>query len=241
MTESNENMNSSEKPIVSKASSKKGASKKSAKKVASKRVAKPAKSSTAKKTSGKKTPKLGRHEWIEAAFRTLVESGVASIHVETLAKRLGVTKGSFYWHFKDRTELLESVLEKWQEQFVIARVETMGGGSDDRLLNLLNIVPRQRGSYQRGGSMELAMRSWARTDDEAMEAVEKVDRTRVNFVESLLEPRGHSGVEKEARAFLIYSYLMCQGIFSFDKEDDILERIHKDVLNILLQPPIKDD
>lgn len=193
---------------------------------------------TAAKRAAKKTPKLGRAEWIEAAFRTLTESGVSSIRVETLARRLGVTKGSFYWHFKDRTELLEAVLDKWQEQFVIARVETMGGGTDDQLLNLLNIVPRQKGSYQRGGAMELAMRSWARTDERAMKAVEQVDRTRVDFVESLLAPRGHTGTEKEARAFLIYSYLMCQGIFSFDREDDILQRIHQHVLDFLLQPAL---
>ncbi|WP_155154326.1 TetR/AcrR family transcriptional regulator [Curvivirga aplysinae] len=204
------------------------------------------KKSSAKKTRSKtattkRTPKLGRQEWIEAAFRTLVESGVTSIHVETLAKRLGVTKGSFYWHFKDRTELLEAVLEKWKEQFVIARVETMGGDTDAQLLNLLNIVPRQKGSYQRGGSMELAMRSWARTDNDAMSAVVNVDRTRVDFVESLLEPRGHNGIEKEARAFLIYSYLMCQGIFSFDRDDDILDRIHHKVLDFLLQPPMQED
>lgn len=195
-----------------------------------------AKKATRKAAPAKKAPKLGRLEWVEAAFKTLTESGVTSIHVETLAKRLGVTKGSFYWHFKDRTELLEAVLEKWQEQYVIARVETMGGGPDDRLLNLLNIVPRQKGSYQHGGSMELAMRSWARTDDNAMGAVEKVDRTRVDFVCDLFESRGHTGNELEARAFLTYAYIMCQGIFSFDKQDDILERIHPDILKILMQP-----
>ncbi len=204
------------------------------KKVTSKKAAK-------KISTSKKTPKLGRHEWIEAAFRTLTESGVTSIHVETLAKRLGVTKGSFYWHFKDRTELLEAVLEKWKEQFVIAKVETMGGGPDDRLLNLLNVVPRQKGTYQHGGSMELAMRSWARTDSQAMKAVESVDKTRVDFVSSLYKTRGHEGNELEARAFLTYAYIMCQGIFSFDKQDNILERIHDDILSILMQPPLNKD
>lgn len=187
----------------------------------------------AKRTT-KKTNKLGRSEWIEAAFKTLTESGVGSIHVETLAKRLGVTKGSFYWHFKDRTDLLEAVLDKWHDQYVIAKVDQMGGDSRTRLINLLNVVPRKRGSKHLGGSMELAMRSWARYDDQAEGVVAEVDRIRLDFVAEHLRGIGMPEEEIEARAFLIYAYVMCQGIFSFSKEDDTLEDIHDKVTELLL-------
>ncbi|RED51535.1 TetR family transcriptional regulator [Aestuariispira insulae] len=186
------------------------------------------------KANTKRTSKLGRSEWIEAAFRLLTESGVTSINVEKLAKRLGVTKGSFYWHFKDRTELLEAVLDKWHDQYVIAKVEHMGGDAYTRLINLLDVVPRKRGSKHLGGSMELAMRSWARYDDDAENVVADVDRLRVNYVADLLRELGFPEEELESRAFLIYAYVMCQGIFSFEKTDDILERIHNTCTDILI-------
>mgnify|MGYP003879931813 CR=1 FL=1 len=186
---------------------------------------------------GKRSNRLGRMEWIDAAFKTLTESGVTSIHVETLAKRLGVTKGSFYWHFKDRTELLDAVLEKWRDQFVIAKVEEQGGDARTRLVNLLNVVPRTRGTTHTGGSMELAMRSWARYDEPARDAVAEVDTLRVEYVRELLEELGFGPKEAEARAFIVYSYVMCQGIFSFDREDGILDRIHKMCTEILLEKP----
>lgn len=183
----------------------------------------------------KKSQRLGRVEWIDAAFKTLIESGVSSVHVEALAKRLGVTKGSFYWHFKDRTELLDAVLEKWRDQFVIAKVEDLGGDSRKRLINLLDVVPRKRGSKHTGGSMELAMRSWARYDDNAAIAVAEVDTLRMDYVRKLLIEMGVDIKEAEARAFIVYAYVMCQGIFSFNKDDDMLERIHEISTAILLK------
>jgi AcrR family transcriptional regulator len=58
---------------------------------------------------------LDREAWIKAALDILAEKGLDGIRVEVLAKRLRVTKGSFYWHFKDRRDLLDAVLETWKE------------------------------------------------------------------------------------------------------------------------------
>ena len=58
---------------------------------------------------------LDREAWIKAALDILAEKGLDGIRVEVLAKRLKVTKGSFYWHFKDRRDLLDAVLETWKE------------------------------------------------------------------------------------------------------------------------------
>ena len=187
-----------------------------------------------KSKTTKKSHRLNRAEWIDSAFTTLTKTGVGSVHVETLAKKLGVTKGSFYWHFKDRTELLNAVLEKWRDQYVIDKVEDLGGNAKERLINLLNVVPRSRGTKHIGGSMELAMRSWARYDDNAAKTVAEIDTLRVEYVEQLLIEMNFNGKEAKARAFIIYAYVMSQGIFSFDKDDDILEYIHQISTAILL-------
>src|SRR5262245_28278931 len=58
---------------------------------------------------------LQRDDWVRAARRRLAASGVEAVRVEALARDLGATKGSFYWHFKDRPDLLAAVLREWEE------------------------------------------------------------------------------------------------------------------------------
>ena len=66
------------------------------------------------KESGKRaSDSLTREDWISGAWDMLGERGMDGVRVEPLARRLGVTKGSFYWHFKDRGELLEALLNRW--------------------------------------------------------------------------------------------------------------------------------
>lgn len=61
-----------------------------------------------------RTPRLRAEDWLRAAFDMLVEQGLGAIAIEPLARRLGVTKGSFYWHFKTRDDLLAAMLEQWE-------------------------------------------------------------------------------------------------------------------------------
>jgi AcrR family transcriptional regulator len=75
----------------------------------------------------RRTPGLSRQDWADAALWSLAE-GVDSLSVEPLARRLGVTKGSFYWHFRDRAELLQAALERWEKlatEDIIARLEAV--------------------------------------------------------------------------------------------------------------------
>ena len=63
-----------------------------------------------------KTQRLSRLSWIKTAFDTLYEEGIEQVRVERLAKKLKVTKGSFYWHFRDRAELLDALIEYWNDE-----------------------------------------------------------------------------------------------------------------------------
>lgn len=185
-----------------------------------------------------KTTKLGKEDWIKAAFHTLSESGVAAVRVEVLAKRLGVTKGSFYWHFKNRQALLIELLEKWRsEQRVMNRVDVMGGTAKDKLLNLLDSVPRETPRYS-AGATELAVRSWARNDELAASTIAEVDAQRIDWVKSYFEDLGYEPKIAESRAFLTYGYIMVQGIFSLENMPHILANIHDDVLELLFSPSL---
>jgi len=73
-----------------------------------------------------KAERLDATTWADAALEVVSESGVAAVGVEPLARRLGVTKGSFYWHFKTRDDLLLAAAERWEStgtQEVIERVQ----------------------------------------------------------------------------------------------------------------------
>jgi len=61
-----------------------------------------------------RNPRLSADDWAQAALELIAEQGVAAVAVEPLARRLGVTKGSFYWHFSSRDALLQAALERWE-------------------------------------------------------------------------------------------------------------------------------
>src|SRR5829696_2935770 len=75
-----------------------------------------------KRRSYNRAGALKAEDWVEAARAAMVEGGIDAVAVEPLARRLGVTKGSFYWHFRDRRALLDATLERWQEESTEERI-----------------------------------------------------------------------------------------------------------------------
>ena len=83
--------------------------------------------STAKKTKQRtEAPRLGRDDWLDAAYLAVVEGGFDQVRVLTLADTLGVTRGSFYWHFSDHAELLQALLQRWQKREIDADLWRFG-------------------------------------------------------------------------------------------------------------------
>ena len=84
-----------------------------------------------------------RSSWIDQGLRALGVGGVDAVRIESLAQALGVTKGGFYWHFDDRSALLEEMLDTWQRvvsEDVIVRVESLGGDARTKLRHLFGIA-----------------------------------------------------------------------------------------------------
>lgn len=151
--------------------------------------------------------KLKREAWVHEALSALAEGGVASVKVEVLAKRLKVTKGSFYWHFKNRSELLEQVLLFWREGRIqtIQRQVASERPAQEVLGDLLRLYLDR--SNPRGNAIELAVRDWAHTDPQAAEVVSQVDEQRLVSVASLYRQLTPSDDAAHARAYLFYSYI----------------------------------
>jgi AcrR family transcriptional regulator len=74
--------------------------------------------------------RLSRRHWQRAALETLTEGGIAAVTVPRIAKKLGVTKGSFYWHFKSVDELLGAALADWERIFTDERLAAFSTVSD---------------------------------------------------------------------------------------------------------------
>ena len=150
---------------------------------------------------------LDEAAWVEAALELLLEVSIEKVGVEPLAKKLGVTKGSFYWHFKDRAALHDAMLRTWKQRATLAiiqRVEQSESSPLERLKQMVDLPYRSK--TNNAARIELAIRAWARKDERAANAVAEVDEQRLTFFVGLLKSIGYDDLEASARAYLIYSY-----------------------------------
>jgi len=147
-----------------------------------------------------------RDEWIRAGLRRLAHHAVDGVRVEVLAKDLGVTKGSFYWHFRDRAELLAAMLEAWAAtatEAVIEKAEAAGADPRARLERLTGIAAEGFDA-----DLESALHDWGRQDAAVGRALAEVDRRRMDYLRQLLRESGFAPAEAEARAFLLYAAVL---------------------------------
>ena len=147
-----------------------------------------------------------RAQWVSAGLDALRKGGAAEVRVERLAARLGITKGSFYWHFRNRDELLEALLEHWAREMTDAefeRVQSMGGSLPERLRALAeDVLEKGMGRY------DPAVRAWARTERKVVAAVARVDRRRVLTLAAWFGEAGFSDAAARTRARLFYAFLL---------------------------------
>jgi AcrR family transcriptional regulator len=145
-------------------------------------------------------------QWLSAGLEALRKGGVGAVRVERLAGEVGVTKGSFYHHFRDRGALLDALLEFWSREMTDAefeRIQTLRGGLAARLLALAeDVLEKGMGRY------DPAIRAWARNDRKVAAAVAQVDRRRIRALTELFEEEGFAAAEARTRARLFYTFLL---------------------------------
>ena len=164
------------------------------------------------------TDEKASQDWVSAGLAELATGGVDGVRVEVLAERLGVTKGGFYRRFKDRSALLNAMLETWRDGrvAVIERQAEAGGESAVEKLRGMFKLYSERANTQ-GIAIELAIRQWARTDPAAAAAAARVDAARLKTTGSLYRQLGLSAPEADARAVLFYTFLFGQSMLFFDQ------------------------
>ena len=154
-----------------------------------------------------KNSRISRDDWIASGLKMLSAGSIASVRVEPMAKRLGVTKGSFYWHFTDRAALHDAMLDKWREtatRAIIARVEQTAGTPREKLRHLITLTT----TSSMGARLDIAIRSWANHDVRVANAVGKIDRERMDYIAGLLGSVGINQATAKVRAQILYLTLI---------------------------------
>lgn len=168
------------------------------------------------------TASLDASAWVEAALSALAEGGIDAVRVEPLARRLGVTRGSFYWHFKDRDALHQAMLRAWRSRasyMIFDRLEHSAAPASERLARLL-ALPYSSPRSSQGAAIELAIRQWARRDRNAAKAVRHIDRARLEYFRKLLVESGVAPITARKRAFLFYAALLAEALIWVDDKDE---------------------
>lgn len=168
----------------------------------------------ARREANGRSGSLEAEDWVRAAGRLIEERGVGAVAVEPLARRLGVTKGSFYWHFANRDALLEAALERWEKECteaVIALVERIADPRErlGRLLAEATTEEPLEGSSHGSeiffsDAFELAV-SDAADDPIVRPILGRVAERRIDYLEECYRVLGSAGEEARHRALLAYA------------------------------------
>lgn len=143
--------------------------------------------------------------WAEAALEAIAETGVEAVAVEPLARRLGVTKGSFYWHFANRQALLQAALEQWERRETDEVLARAAQERDPR--KRLARLFREADGSQRAGRLYLAL-AGAMENRPIQSVVRRVMKRRVEFLRECYTAMGLSAGEAWKRAVLAYSVFL---------------------------------
>ena len=152
------------------------------------------------------TGRLSRDDWIRGALELLSTTGVEDVKVVLLAERLGVTSGSFYWHFKNRRELYDALLDYWEREMTDAAIEAakrFEGPPKERIWRLMEQV--MAAGLAR---FDLAVWHWAQSDAAARTVFRRTLNKRFAFAKWMFMQAGFSETQAEARGRMMVVYMM---------------------------------
>lgn len=131
---------------------------------------------------------LSRNDWLKAARLGLLTGGVEAVRVEKLARNLRVTKGSFYWHFKDREELLDLLLREWEEELLKDIIPRLNGRRGREALRMLLRLMVARVPLGEEGILpsDAAMFTWASVSPVVAQRVNRAERKRIRLLKTII-------------------------------------------------------
>ena len=148
-----------------------------------------------------------RNVWLRKALDVLFSHGISQVKVEILARELSVTKGSFYWHFRDRAALHSAMLEHWEQiatDHIIDDVEAHGGSGRAKLERLIGHAVSAAPDAYGGAQAEGVLRGWAASYDPAGVILARVDKRRRAYLAQLFKEAGLGATAARHAADIAY-------------------------------------
>ena len=166
---------------------------------------------------------LSKNDWLQAALEFLGISGIESVKIVPLAAHLGVTSGSFYWHFSNRPELYSALLDYWETEMTDKAIEAArkySGSPEDRIWNLMKeVMDSGMAKY------DLAVWHWAQSDGEAQEVFSRTIEKRFAFATWMFEQVGFASIQAEVRGRMMVVYMMGESTLLPGAPSDRKERL----------------
>lgn len=158
----------------------------------------------AQEGEGPRTAQLTRADWLKTALDLFKTEGIEAVRVTRMAQARGVTRGSFYWHFKRREDLQNALVSYWRQKNVQSVLTALDDAQslDDGILSLFSawLDPDR---FEPG--LDMAMRDWARRSESASQAVNEADEQCMNAIAQFYERHGFVKTDARARARTIYA------------------------------------
>ncbi|WGI21251.1 TetR/AcrR family transcriptional regulator [Amylibacter sp. IMCC11727] len=174
----------------------------------------------------KRDPQKTRDDWIVAALSALIEEGIEGVRILKLSKSLGVTRGSFYWHFENLDELLSAMVAEWRVRNTGIMLDVLEQSKtlEDGVLDLFAVWVDHSKFMP---LLDQAIRDWGRRSDDIQALVSQEDDNRIAAISAFYQRHGYEKIEAFVRARVIYftqlSYYALVGSEPFEKRKEYLE------------------
>jgi len=163
--------------------------------------------------------------WLEAAYEALKESGIDGVKVMPLAKRLKLSRTSFYWFFEDREQLLAALLDRWRDKNTGNLIRQCESYAESIAEAILNVFECWLNSELFDAQFEFAVRSWALQSEEVAAAIAVADRTRMAALSAMFRRFGYDADGADTRARTLY--LTQIGYISMKTDEGLIERFRR--------------
>ncbi|WP_353474708.1 TetR/AcrR family transcriptional regulator [Salipiger sp. H15] len=166
-----------------------------------------------------------RDVWLDAAYEALTGKGVDAVKIMPLANALQLSRTSFYWFFKDRQQLLDALLDRWEGATTAHLVAATRDYAATETEAMLNVISTFLSEHSFDARLELAVRSWAQQDAKVLARLQAADAERLAALREMLLSWGHDPADADVRARTIY--LVQVGYISMRVEESLEVRLER--------------
>jgi hypothetical protein len=163
--------------------------------------------------------------WLEAAYDAMIETGIDSVRIQPLAKKLKLSRTSFYWFFQDREALLTELLERWKAKNTGSLITQSEAYAESIVEAILNVFDCWLNRDLFDAQFEFAIRSWALQSHEVAEEITSADALRLKALTALFVRFGYDALSADVRARTVY--LVQIGYISMKTHEDLAVRMKR--------------